>query len=173
MLIRSVWSMAVRSTRSRSIPAGGTSAPIPPFCNLTWQAACACWCTCTVRAPGPDGAEAMGEGDATEIVGPKAALQVGRAPFVLVGDETSFATAINFRARPDVHAVVETTYPQEAHQVLDALGMRNISVVTKLPNGAHRAELASPGAAPYASPTNIAGDFDRTCTSHSACRPSP
>ena len=91
--------------------------------------------------PGARWAGSLGEGDATQIVGPKAALQVGHAPFVLVGDETSFATAMNFHARPDVHAVFETIHPQEAQQVLTALGVRNVSIVPKMQHGAHRAEL--------------------------------
>ena len=93
------------------------------------------------NGPGSRWAAALKEGDTSHLIGPKAALQVGHEPFVLVGDETSFATALNFKTRRDVHGVFEATHPQEAQQVLAALGLRNASVIAKAPQSTHRDEL--------------------------------
>ncbi len=91
--------------------------------------------------PGTRWARSVAQGDSAQIVGPKASLEVPHAPLVLVGDETSFAIALNFQTRSDVYAVFETTYPQEAQQVLSELGLRNVAIVPRAPDGAHRPEL--------------------------------
>ena len=93
------------------------------------------------QSPGALWAASLRAGDKTQLIGIKAALDVGRAPFVLVGDETSLAAALNFQPHADVPGVFEATYPQEVQKLLATLGFRHATVVPRSQDGAHRDAL--------------------------------
>lgn len=90
------------------------------------------------QGPGSRWAQRVREGDVSHLVGPRPILQVGQEPFVLAGDDTSLATALNFKTRRDVHAVFESSHADETRQVLTSLGLRNAAVVQKSADGTHR-----------------------------------
>lgn len=94
-----------------------------------------------VHGQGPGSAWAAGctVGAASHLKGPKPTVMLDDAPLLLLGDETSFGTALNFKNRSDVRWLFEVTQVREAEAVLTGIGLRGAMVV---PRGAgHRAEL--------------------------------
>lgn len=97
--------------------------------------------------PGTAWADGAARGDACQVFGPRPSLKLAQRSrnAVFFGDEASFAAAAAFNAMSGwlhkVSFVFEVSHLQECRAVLLALGLREVVLVPRAPDGAHLAEV--------------------------------
>lgn len=103
-------------------------------------------------ARGADWARGLKQGQRCAFFGPRRSLELDRldTAALIFGDETSFAMATSlvttrphFARSPDVGYVFEVTSAARARPIIDQLGLRNVTLVERLPDDAHLATVRS------------------------------
>ncbi len=101
--------------------------------------------------PGGRWGDTVASGDTCQMFGPRNALTLASlpAPLVLLGDETSFGQAVSLREAA-LHAgavaprhVFEVASVEEAEQVLQALGLEAVALLSRAPDDAHLVQADS------------------------------